>query len=303
MKNLSANRLCTAVALVLSAFCISQPVRAQSTAAVTVKGYRYTHLARFLEEARYESSGVVVYPRQAFPSKIYDVQPHQILRQMYPDQVAGDGNNFTSSNALWTSLLQSGAALGGSGSGVRAHDLSGDFIVNVTWSKNPGKDYYYAFYEHNIPAGRYVTYATNLLSGPNKGTMVAGNARLLAVGDAQTLWMDADGSLSLAGLVSGYLTYDSKATTFVGGAQGWANSTLSSHLAQFIGYEEGRLYFLEGRSTLHVYDRDLKFIRTDDIHLSGELRGYALGDVIDGKVTGVSYVGWDLGPVIGFFTR
>jgi hypothetical protein len=78
---------------------------------------------------------------------------------------------------------------------------------------------------------------------------------------------------------------------------------LNSHLSAFIGFEEGRLYLLEDRSTLHIYDRNLKFIRTDDIHLSGELRSHALGDIIDGQVAGVSYVGWDLGPVIGFFTK
>lgn len=295
-------RLAATALLALSAIGATATAQAQSTDPVTIKGYRYTHLARFLEEARYESSGVVIYPRQSQPAKVFDVRPHQVLKQMFPAQIAGDGNNYTTTNALWVSLLQSGAALGGKGAGVRAHDLSGDFIVNVTWPQNPGKDHYFAFYEDNIPAARHVPYAVTLLSGPNKGEAVAGHERLLAVGDAQSLWLDKDGSLSQAGIVSGHLTYDSKATAFTGGATGWAGSTLVSHLAQFIGFEQGRLYFLEGRNTLHVYDRDLKFIRTDEARLSGELRGHALGDIIDGKVGGVSYVGWDLGPVIGFFS-
>jgi hypothetical protein len=303
MNTSSFTRLATTTALALSALGSCMTAQAQVTTPVTIKGYRYTHLARFLEEARYESSGVVIYPRQSYPAKIFDVRPHQVLSRMYPALVAGDGNNFTTTNALWGSLLQSGAALGGNGAGVRAHDLSGDFIVNVTWQQTPGKDYYFAFYEDNIPAGRYVNHAITVMSGPNKGETVAGHSRLLAVGDAQSLWLDTDGSLSMAGIVSGYLTYDSKATSFTGGPSSWAGTPLTSHLANFIGYEEGRLYFLEDRSTLHVYDRDLKLIRTDDIHLSGELRSHALGDIIDGKVAGVSYVGWDLGPVIGFFTK
>lgn len=285
-----------------------QPANAQTapsavTQTITVQGYRYTHLVRFLEEARYESSGVVIYPRQAQPAKVFDVRPHQVLRKMFPTSVAGDGNNQTTSNALWNSLLASGNAMGGANTKLRGRDLSGDFIVNVTWSATPGRDYYFAFYEDNIPEGRYALYAPTVLSGPNKGATVAGNPNVLAVGDGKTLWLDADGSLSQTYLVAGYLAIDHKANTFTGGPQGWTNTKLTEHLGSFIGFEEGRLYFLEGSSTLHVYDPELKHIRTDEIRMSGELRSTTLGDILDGKVAGVSYVGWDLGPIIGFFSK
>jgi hypothetical protein len=295
--------LFAALGLCAAALQAGAQTTTSTASAVTVSGYRYTHIARFLEEARYESSGVVIYPRQAFPSKIYDVRPHQALQKMFPASVTGDGNNQATSNALWASLLQSGAALGGASSGVRARDLSGNFIVNVSWAANPGKNHYFAFYEDNIPAGRYANFAPTLLSGPNKGATVVGNAQLLAVGDARTLWLDADGSLSQAYLSSGHIATDHKATQFNGGASGWADTTLRSHLGQFIGHEQGQLYFLEGSSTLHVYDMALKFIRTDEIRLSGELRSHTLGDIVDGKVKGATYIGWDLGPVIGFFPR
>lgn len=270
---------------------------------ITIKGYRYSHLVRFKEDARYESSGVVIYPREAQPSKIYDVRPHQVLRKMFPESVAGDGNNQTTSNALWNSLLNSHATIGASGAGVRAHDLSSDWILNVSWSASPGKDYYFAFYEDNVPDGRYVNYATTVQSGPNKGATVAGNGKLLAVGDAKAIWLDPDGSLSQTSIVSGYLVIDNKASTFTGGPTGWAGTKLTAHLGSLIGYEEGKLYFLEGQSTLHVYDAELNYDRTDEIRMSGELRSVTLGDIIDGKVGGVSYIGWDLGPIIGFFSN
>lgn len=278
------------------------PPALAATQSISITGYRYSHIVRFMEDARYESSGVVIYPRQAQPAKIYDVSPHQVLKKIFPASVSGNGNDQATSNALWVNLLSSGLALGGSGN-VRAHDVSSDFMVNVTWPANPGKDYYFAFYEHNIPEGRYTSYAPKLQSGPNKDAIVAGNPKLLAVGDAKTLWLDADGSLSQTGLVSGQLVIDNKATTFSGGPSNWAGTPLTTHLSSFIGFEEGKLYFLEGQSTLHVYDAELKFQRTDEIRMSGELRSTTLGDVIDGKVKGVSYVGWDLGPIIGFFSK
>ena len=56
-------------------------------------------------------------------------------------------------------------------------------------------------------------------------------------------------------------------------------------------------------TTLPVFDRNLKHLRTDEIHLSGELREVALGDIIDGKEPTLAYVGWDLGPVIAFLNQ
>lgn len=272
-----------------------------SAIAQTTPGFKYTHLARFKEDARYEASGVVIYPREAFPAKIYDVRPHQLLRQMFPGSVTGDGNNTATSNALWRDLLSSGHVMGSASRLVRANDILEDWDVNFVDPRTPTRNHWFDFYADNVPTGQYVGYAQTLVNGPQKGARVMGNGNLLAMGDDRGMWLDADGSLSYYWRGSGALDFDSTATAFKKGPEGWAGASLASKLKQLIGHEEGRLYFLEGDDTLHVYDRDLNFVRTDEIHLSGELREVRLGEVLDGKVPGATYLGWDLGPVIGFF--
>lgn len=271
--------------------------------AQTTPGFRYTHLARFKEDARYEASGVVVYPREAFPAKVYDVRPHQLLRQMFPGSVTGDGNNTATSNALWRELMRSGHIMGSASRLVRANDILEDWDVNFVDPRTPARNHWFDFYADNVGAGQYVGYAQTLINGPQKGARVMGNTNLLAMGDDRGMWLDADGSPSFYWRGSGALDFDSTAAAFKQGPEGWAGTSLVSHLKHLIGYEEGRLYFPEGEDTLHVYDRDLNFVRTDEIHLSGELREVRLGEVIDGKVPGATYLGWDLGPVIGFFQR
>ena len=269
--------------------------------AQTTPGFKYTHLARFKEDARYEASGVVVYPREAFPAKIYDVRPHQLLRQMFPGSVTGDGNNTATSNALWRDLLNSGHVMGSASRLVRANDILEDWDVNFVDPRTPTRNHWFDFYADNVHAGQYVGYAQTLVNGPQKGARVMGNGNLLAMGDDRGMWLDADGSLSYYWRGTGALDFDSTATAFKKGPEGWAGASLSSKLKHLIGHEEGRLYFLEGDDTLHVYDRDLNFVRTDELHLSGELREVRLGEILDGKVPGATYLGWDLGPVIGFF--
>ena len=271
--------------------------------AQTTPEYRYSHLARFKEDARYEASGVVVYPREAFPAKVYDVRPHQLLRQLFPSAVVGDGNNKATSDGLWKALLNSGYIMGSATRLTRAQDLLEDWDVNFVAPQTPDRNHWFDWYGDNYAAGTFVGYGKVLLNGPQKGARVMGNGNLLAVGDDRTMWLDADGSLSFYWRGTGALDFDSSRVTFAGGPKGWVGTTLRGHLSQFIGYEEGRLYFLEGDRMLHVFDRDLNFVRSDELYLSGELIDSSLGDVIDGKVPGVTYLGWDLGPVIGFFPR
>lgn len=278
-------------------------VSAANVWAQTNTDYRYTHLSRFKEDARYESSGVVVYPREAYPAKIYDVRPHQMLKKLFPGAVVGTGDNQATSDGLWRNLLGSGYVMGSSTDLTRGQDLTEDWHINFVDPKTPDRNYWFAWYADNVPAGVYVGYGQTLLNGPQKGARVMGNPSLLAVGDDRTVWLDPDGSLSYYLRGTGTLDLDSTATTFPNGPKGWSGTTLRSHLRQLIGYEEGKLYFLEGERTLHVYDRNLTFMRTDEIYLSGELIENSLGSIVDGKVPGLTYIGWDLGPVIGFFTR
>jgi len=270
--------------------------------AQTSTGWKYTHLSRFLEDARYEASGVVIYPRQSYPTKIFDVRPHQMLQQLFPSAVV-PGNAAKTSDQLWRAMLSSPLTVAGAAQGVRAKDLSSDWVIHFSAPSAPGRLHWSLFYEDNVASTRTVGYAPSLVNGPNAGARVIGNGNLIAAGDAKTVWLDPDGSLSFCWTLAGTLEYDSKATTFKGGPEGWADQPLTSQLNKFIGYEESRLYFLEGARTLHVFDRNLKHLRTDEIHLSGELREVALGDIIDGKEPTLAYVGWDLGPVIAFLNQ
>ncbi len=286
-----------ALAITLSVGALSN-VTAQTTS-----DYRYSHIARFKEDARYESSGVVIYPREAYPVKIFDVRPHQYLRKMFPSAVVGDGNNKATSDGLWKAALASGYIMGSSTKLVRAQDLSEDWQIDFVSPMQPDRNYWFEWYADNYAAGAYVGYGQVMLNGPQKGSRLMGNGNVLAMGDDRSMWLDADGSLSFYWRGNGALDFDSKRVSFPNGPAGWSGTTLRSHLSQLIGYEEGRIYFLDGDHMLYIFDRDLNFVRADEIYLSGELIETSLGDIVDGKVPGLTYLGWDLGPVIGFFQR
>lgn len=268
------------------------------TSALAENVYQWTQTARWKEDARLEASGVVVYPREAYPGKSYDVRPNQHTRKMFPGAIVGDGNNKVTSNNLWASLMASRNVVGNSTTLTRARDISEDWDINFIDPLYPTRNYWFDFYGDNYADGTYVGFAQVIQNGPQKGSAVLGNNNLLAMGDDRGAWLDPDGSLSYYWRENGLLDYDSTSTTFAGGP--WAGASLRSKLRFMIGYEEGRLYFLEGDHMLYVFDRDLKHLRTDEIYLDGELIDSSLGDVVDGKVSGVRYLGWDLGPVITF---
>ncbi|HEX5357120.1 MAG TPA: hypothetical protein VFW93_12945 [Aquabacterium sp.] len=282
--------LALAVTLLASAAC--------HVTAFAQTSYKWTQTARWKEDARLEASGVVVYPREAYPGKSFDVRPAQHTRKMFPGAIVGDGNNKATSNNLWSALLASRHVVGNSTTLTRARDISEDWDINFIDPQYPTRNYWFDFYVDNYAEGVYVGFAQTIQNGPQKGAAVLGNNNLLAMGDDRGAWLDADGSLSYYWRENGLLDYDSTRTTFNGGP--WAGASLRSQLRFMIGYEEGRLYFLEGDHLLHVFDRDLKHLRTDEIYLDGELIDASLGDVVDGKVSGVRYLGWDLGPVIAF---
>jgi len=297
MKLISHRAARLALAAVTSAVALT------SAWAQTTTDYRYSHLSRFKEDARYESSGVMIYPREAYPAKIYDVRPHQQLKQVFPGALVADGNNKASSDGLWKALLNSGYAMGSATRLTRAQDISEDWDINFVAPLTPDRNHWFDWYGDNYAAGTYVSYGKLMLDGPQKGARLMGNENVLAMGDDRSMWLDADGTLSFYWRGTGRLDFDSKRVNFPNGPKGWAGTPLRSHVAQLIGYEEGRVYFLEGDRLLHVFDRDLNFVRSDELYLSGELLDVSLGEVIDGKVPGVTYLGWDLGPVIGFFPR
>ncbi|MDO9234768.1 MAG: hypothetical protein Q7U28_01885 [Aquabacterium sp.] len=298
----SSNRLTSSVrvstfvgavsALVLAA-CAAQAL-AQTTT------YSYTQVSRWKEDARSESSGVVLYPQEWYPAKGYDIFPNLQTKSLFPAAIVGNGDNKATSDNLWAALLASPYTMGNSSNLTRARDLSEDWDISFIDPKNPGLNYWFDFYASKVVA--WVGYAPTLKGAPQNGAAVMGNNNLLAMGDDQHVWLDADGSLSYYWRGAGTLSFDSTKTTFdqVKAPVGWAGATVKSKLSNLIGYEEGRLYFLEGGRLLHVFDRDMNFVRTDEFYFGGDLQAVSLGDVVDGKVPGVKYIGWDLGPVIAF---
>ncbi|MDB6071531.1 MAG: sorting protein, partial [Verrucomicrobiales bacterium] len=122
------------------------------------------------------------------------------------------------------------------------------------------------------------------------------NNKLLAMGDDNSMWWDATtGQVSYYNYPNGTLEGTS-ATTFTGGP--YAGLTIASKLSSMIGYENNNVYFLDGSGTLTVYNTSMGFVRTDTVTLSGLLTGNTLGDLVDGKVPGYSYLGWDVGPIV-----
>ncbi|MBI2732804.1 MAG: hypothetical protein HYX44_05745 [Aquabacterium sp.] len=262
--------------------------------------YSWTQASRWQEEDRYTSvGGATVYPQEWYPAKGYDVRPHAALYSMFPSLVVGDGNNQQTSNNLWAALITSPNVIGNSTTLTRARDISEDWDINFVDPKVANKNYWADFYiDKPITYVDRAAFPLTLTGGPQAGQSLLGNNNLLAMGDDNSLWLDADGTLSYYNYPTGTLEFDSKKTGFTTGPAGWNGASLKSKVGNLIGYEEGQLYFLEGANTVQVFNYDLGFVRTDQFSFNGDLAGRSLADVIDGKVQGYTYIGWDLGPVI-----
>lgn len=270
-----------------------------ATFSAQAQSYTWTQVSRWQEEDRYSASGNTVYRQEFYPSKGYDVRPHQATRQLFPDAIVGDGNNQDTSNGLWESLILSPNVIGNSTTLTRARDFVEDWDINFVNPTVNDRNYWFDFYSDN--STNHVSRAAfplTLVGGPQAGQSVLGNNNLLAMGDDNSLWLDADGSLSYYNYPTGTLEFNSTKTSFSTGPSGWLGSSLTSKVGNLIGYEEGMLYFLEGANTVQVFNYDLGFVRTDRFSFDGQLAGQSLADVIDGKVENVTYLGWDLGPVI-----
>ncbi|MGK5021375.1 PEP-CTERM sorting domain-containing protein [Janthinobacterium sp. LB2P10] len=261
--------------------------------------YNWTQVSRWREGVRYNQDGATIYPQEWYPAKGYDVRPHKQLYKMFPELVVGDGNNKATSDNLWKALLNSPNVIGNSSNLVRAHDISEDWDINFVDPNVSNKNYWTDWYVDKgwgeVPRGAY---PLTLTGGPQAGQSLLGNNNLLAMGDDKSVWLDVDGTLSYYNYFTGTLAFDSKKTAFSGGAAGWSGASLTGKLGNMIGFEQNNLYFLEGANTVHVYNYDLGFVRTDEFRFDGDLAGRSLADLIDGKVDGYSYLGWDLGPVV-----
>ncbi len=258
--------------------------------------YAWTHTARWMEDAR-KNDGPKTYRQD--PTGYYDTRPHQQLWSMFPDAVTGDGNNQATSEDLWAELLQSDYLIGNSSSLVRAHDTIEDWHFNFIDPDDSSWSYYfYTYTDFSSLRLSRSSFPLTLVNGVNAGESLLNNDRLLAVGDDNTLWLDNDGTLSIYGYPGASVRVDQTQQQFTQGPADWLGAYLVDKLQYFIGYEETRLYFLEGDSTLHVFDYNFNYLRTDEIVLDGDLAGITLGDIVDHQVPGVTYAGWNHGPTI-----
>lgn len=258
----------------------------------------YTFTARWNEWGRYKQGAQTIYPEEHLGLWEYDVCPSLQTRNLFPSAVVGSVKQ-TCDN-LWKALLNSPYLLGSAAAGVRARDVSEDWDLNIIDPSDTVRNYYFDWYANSLFANPYVFRIGYPLYldpvGPHAGAYVVNNPNVLAMGDDVFVMLDPDGSLSYYVYAGGWLLKDSTAKTFTNGP--WAGQTLTSKLQHMIGYEELQLYFLEGDNTLHVFDRDLRWVRTDDVRLGHELSGYSLGDLVDNKIPGYTYIGWDAGPIV-----
>jgi hypothetical protein len=286
--------LCILTACTLQAFVNS--AHAQS--------YTWTQVSRWQEEDRYQSVGNTIYRQEFFPSKGYDVRPHQATRTLFPDAIVGDGNNKATSDKLWSALATSQNVIGNGTTLTRARDVVEDWDINFVNPSVNNVNYWFDFYSDNASATVSRSgFPLTLVGGPQAGQALIGNNKLLAMGDDNSLWLDADGSLSYYNYPTGTLEFNSTKTSFTTGPSGWQGNTLVSKVGNLIGYEEGNLYFLEGANTVQVFSHDLTYLRTDQFRFDGDLAGRSLADVIDGKVQNATYLGWDLGPVVAMMVQ
>jgi len=244
-----------------------------------------------------------VYPAEHLGLWEYDVCPPTQTRSLFPSAVVANAKQ-TCDN-LWKALLNSPYLLGSAATVVRAKDMSEDWDLNFIDPSDGGRNHDFNWYINSLLLNISVLralYPLNLAAtGPQAGAQVVNNPNVLAMGDDAYVMLDADGSLSYYAYLGGWLLKDSAAKTFTNGT--WAGQTLTSKLQYMIGCEELQLYFLEGASTLHVFDRDLKWVRTDNVKLGNELSAYSLGDLVDNKVPGYTYIGWDAGGCATPYTR
>ncbi len=233
-------------------------------APVIAATYEWTQATRWREDAPLNTAVYKKYPEQFFPYQGYDVRPHQEWRSMHPWLLVGDGNNKQSSDNLWREVTESGYVIGNSTNLTRARDMMEDFHINFVNPLNITRNFYFHFYSDNATSYvNRISFPLTLVNGPNAGQSLLFNNRLIAMGDDNTLWLDLDGTLSIYNYPTARVEFDSTKATFTTGPASWIGTTLVSKLPNFIGYEEAKLYFLEGDNTLHVFNYDLVYQRTD----------------------------------------
>jgi hypothetical protein len=232
------------------------------------------------------------------------VPAHSALQQMYPDK--------STTEIFQTMLSPQGYVFGYSENRkTRGLDIIEDSQYNFVnpaevsnWNNTSQKIYWSEFYNTN-PTQTY-TWSLIMRNGEHAGESVFNNSNILGMGDDGYLVLNANGSFSSYAL-TGYERETSRTgwETFGGGV--WQGKRFDEMLGNMIGYEDGIIIFLEGDSTIVRYGiggnvsevSEFTFTYVEG-QLGPDLSQYSLGDIIDGKVEGYTYIGWDAdgGPVI-----
>lgn len=263
----------------------------------------YTFAARWDEFAATTSGGITTYPEEHGGLNEYDVCPPKQLSLMFPGAVVPGNIQQTCAN-VWVALIESSHALGSASTLTRAKDLSEDWDINFIDPSDSSSNYWFKWLANQYvnasiwgnPSVARAFFPITLTGGPHSGESVLGNNQLLALGDDKLLLYDTDGSLSLYNYPGGSLQSNPTGTAFTNGD--WHGQTLTSKLKYMVGYEEGKLYFVEGSNKLLVYSDGMVWQRTQTVALGHELSAYSVGDLVDNKIPGYTYVGWDVGPIV-----
>ncbi len=263
--------------------------------------------------ATYDASGVYLYHYAcsvsqgtssngkgftATPSENNRVRPHQAIYAAFPE--------VKTAAEAWTAYLNSNCVIGKGTTLTKAWDVSEDYDYDfVTPNSTAGNMYWSNYYDNNLPVTNTWYWSSTFVNGSHSGETVIGNHNILALIDDYYLMFDSDGSLSTYSIANGQLVTNYTWTTFSNGVfQGMA---LADTLQYMIGAEEGRLFFLQGDNTIIQYNLasastvtfessfTFNFGTYTGSNVNNDLAGASLKDLIEGKIEGWSYLGWDLG--------
>ena len=232
-------------------------------------------------------------------------QTMSTVRRLFADRL------YTHDSQIWRELLKStNALLTAHSTLIRGRDALEDASLNV---KGHDGNLHYSWYTQGANDERIWMVGENadtvsnvrvMRNGPQAGGDIYASTNLIALGNDNTLWIDPDGSPSTYARQEGLLRMNPTWTTLTGGPL--AGHTFREALRHFIGYEEDRLIFMVDDRTISAYslgdgheDTSPHYKREWVFPEGSPLHDIDLGKIIDGKIRGLTYLGWDyLGPVI-----
>lgn len=242
---------------------------------------------------RYAPSGT----NSSVQSKHQNVDPNATMKSMFPD---------LTDDEIWIALFKSEYYIGKPGASyIRAWDLLEDWTVNYRQPGEDNRNRYRPFYANgdSTVVCSDTSYPRILRDGRHSGQSIFNNADLVAFGDDTFVFYSQAGEM--AGTLSFYsyatgrqLTAYGGWTNFKAGSGPWGGESLADKMQYLIGFEGSELFFLNGANTIISYDRNGGAGKSFQYNFTGDLADYTLADIIDGKIEGYTYLGWDEGAVI-----